>query len=361
MADAGQQADQQADQQAVKPVRLGFVGAGMMGQKAHLANYVNLPGVELVALAEGRPALARRVADHYGVAEVVADHRALAERDDIDAVVAIMWFSLHYGVVRDLLAAGKHVLTEKALARSVPAGEALVAAAADTNRLYHVAYMKRCDPGVRRAKAEIDRLRESGEAGELLTVRVWCCNPGDWVWGMEPPLTTGEAVPNYETEEEPPQPGADAADTEWVWSWLNFYSHQGNLLRYLLGEPYEPVYVDTWSKGTMVHVRTASGARGLLDLPHWRSAWDEGFEVRFADAVIGGQLPAPLARQTNATISITRPGRSVERPDTGHTWAMGAQAATFVDAVRGDTICPSPAEDALLDVKVAWQLAQMRA
>jgi len=39
----------------MKKVRLGFVGCGTMGQRAHLENYATLPDVELVALADLRP------------------------------------------------------------------------------------------------------------------------------------------------------------------------------------------------------------------------------------------------------------------------------------------------------------------
>ena len=35
-------------------IRLGFVGAGFMGQAAHLANYQDLEGCAIVALAELR-------------------------------------------------------------------------------------------------------------------------------------------------------------------------------------------------------------------------------------------------------------------------------------------------------------------
>lgn len=60
-----------------KPIRLGFIGTGHMGQVAHLANYAGLPDVEVHALAEGRPELARRIADRYGVKRVFPDHRSL--------------------------------------------------------------------------------------------------------------------------------------------------------------------------------------------------------------------------------------------------------------------------------------------
>ena len=52
-------------------VRVGFAGVGFMGQVAHLRNYVRNPECEVVALAEPRPELARRVAAKYGIEKQV--------------------------------------------------------------------------------------------------------------------------------------------------------------------------------------------------------------------------------------------------------------------------------------------------
>ena len=42
-------------------IRIGFVGAGSMGQMAHLRNYVVLPDCEVVAIAEVREKTAKLV------------------------------------------------------------------------------------------------------------------------------------------------------------------------------------------------------------------------------------------------------------------------------------------------------------
>lgn len=48
-------------------VRVGFVGVGYMGQKAHLSNYAVLDDCEVVAIAEPSLQLAEKVARRYGV------------------------------------------------------------------------------------------------------------------------------------------------------------------------------------------------------------------------------------------------------------------------------------------------------
>ncbi|MDK1031872.1 MAG: Gfo/Idh/MocA family oxidoreductase, partial [Planctomycetia bacterium] len=69
----------------MKKVRLGFVGAGRMGQLAHIACYDQIEDCELVALAEGRTKTAELVARRYGIGEVYPDHRRMLAEADLDA------------------------------------------------------------------------------------------------------------------------------------------------------------------------------------------------------------------------------------------------------------------------------------
>src|SRR5262249_20674643 len=94
-------------------VRIGFIGAGYIGQLAHIQNYWKLPGVELAGLSEGRAKTAALVARTYGIGEVYAHHSEMLRKSNIDAVVAITPFNLNAQLVEDALGAGKHVITEK--------------------------------------------------------------------------------------------------------------------------------------------------------------------------------------------------------------------------------------------------------
>ena len=70
-------------------VRLGFIGCGPMGQLVHLPVLANLNQCDVVALAELRPELGRRVARKYNIPKLYRSHEELAEDPDVDAVVAI--------------------------------------------------------------------------------------------------------------------------------------------------------------------------------------------------------------------------------------------------------------------------------
>ena len=74
----------------MRPTGMGFVGAGYMGQLAHIGNYAALDGCNMVALAEPRDRLAREVAEEHGIERVYRDHRELAEDEEVEAVAAIL-------------------------------------------------------------------------------------------------------------------------------------------------------------------------------------------------------------------------------------------------------------------------------
>ena len=111
-------------------VRIGFVGVGGMGQKAHLTNYVNVEECEVVALAEARRDLAEAVSRRYGVPKVYPDHASMLKAEKLDAVVAAQQFNRHAGLLPDIYGKVKFVLTEKPLAVSPEAGKKLAAAVA---------------------------------------------------------------------------------------------------------------------------------------------------------------------------------------------------------------------------------------
>jgi predicted dehydrogenase len=334
----------------------------MMGQLAHLENYARLPNVELVAVAEGRPRLARLVAERHGFRRIYTDHRALADDPEVDAVVSVMGFDLNYGVVRDLLAAGKHVTTEKAMCLTVDGAAELVRLAESSGKVYQVGYMKRFDPSVLLAKEWIAARRADNAHGPLLYARIWCAH-GDWTWHTPPPLTTDEKPPAYDTPREPRPEGETEEEFRWVVSWLNYYSHQTNLLRWLLGEEYTVEHYHAQPACDLVVVRSASGVPGLLEFPHYQVAgWDEGFQCHFARAVLRLDLPSPLARQQSGRLTITTSGEGAraEIPYIPPLWAFAEQARAFVTAALGEGPQLSPAAAAAKEVALAHELVARR-
>ena len=161
-------------------VRIGFVGAGNMGQCAHLKNYVTLESCEVVAIAEIRNSLGEKVAARYDIPRVYPSHKEMLSVEKLDGIVASQPFNRHGVLVKELLNAGIPVFTEKPLAASVAVGEDLVNAVKASGTWHMVGYHKRSDPASHAAKNEIERLKQTGELGKMTYVRI-LMPAGDWI------------------------------------------------------------------------------------------------------------------------------------------------------------------------------------
>jgi len=80
---------------ADKIIQIGFVGVGGMGQCAHLKNYATLQNCEVVALAEIRESLGKKVAARYGIPHVYPSHKEMLANEKLDGIVASQPFNRH--------------------------------------------------------------------------------------------------------------------------------------------------------------------------------------------------------------------------------------------------------------------------
>ena len=105
------------DSAGARTIRVGLIGVGQIG-KSHVDKYANMPGVEMVAVADLNQAEAQRVAEKYHIANVYSDFRQMLARDDIEAVDVCLHNNLHAPVTIAALEAGKDVYCEKPMAGS---------------------------------------------------------------------------------------------------------------------------------------------------------------------------------------------------------------------------------------------------
>jgi len=341
---------------AEKKVRIGFVGVGSMGQCAHLRNYAVLPDCEVVALAELRKGLGKRVAARYGVPKVYKTYEDMLAAETLDGIVASQPFTRHGVLIPELLKAGIPVFTEKPLAGSVQAGETVLKALKGSGTWYMVGYHKRSDPATMYAKEEIDRLKASGELGSLSYVRI-LMPAGDWVaGGFYDLLQSDEAVPQL--EHEPRAADMDEDTYNQYVGFVNYYIHQVNLMRHLLGEAYRVTYAEP--SGVLLAVESESGVAGVIEMSpyHTTREWQESALVAFERGYVKLDLPAPLASNRPGAVEIMRdPGEGATPTTSSPTlpWvhAMRQQAVNFLRAIRGEADPPCGAEEALEDLKVA--------
>lgn len=336
-----------------KKLRIGFVGVGGMGQMAHLSNYSVLKDeCEIVAIAEPRQKTAQLVAGRYGVPEVYDSHVQLLERSSVDAIVAPQPFRNHPNVVPDILRAGIPVLTEKPLCLTVREGSKLVRLGEESGTLHMIGYHKRSDPAVEYAKRIVEEWKASGDYGELQYIRI-TMPPGDWVGGADQPLSCDEPYPPLQLEQGP-ENYSDKM-TNQLDSFVNYYIHQVNMFRHLLGENYRLAFGDR--RGLVLNGESDSGVTITLEMApyHTSHEWEEQILVGFGQGYVRIDLPAPLARQRAGRVTVKKDNASVGEaityePILPNLSAMRNQARRFLAAVRGERPAPCLAKEALQDL-----------
>jgi predicted dehydrogenase len=343
-------------------VRIGFVGTGAMGQCAHLRNFATLPQCEVVAIAELRPELRQQVAARYGIPRTYADHREMLAAEKLDGIVSAQPFTRHGVLLPELMRSGIPLLTEKPLASSVATGEALLRALKEGGTWHKLGYHKRSDPATQYAKAAIDQFKVSGELGAMRYVRL-LMPAGDWIaGGFFDLIKDAGNAPAGETDPSPAD--MDAATAEAHLQFVNYYIHQVNLMRHLLGESYSVTFADP--SGVLMAGCSASGIACSLEMSPYKTSvgWQESALVCFERGWVKLELPAPLVINQPGRVEVFRdPGNGhtpeVTVPQLPPVHAMRQQAINFVKAILGETTPLCDAAEALEDLKVAREYIRL--
>jgi predicted dehydrogenase len=301
-------------------VRIALFGSGWI-MDFHARGVLEHPRGELVAAANWRPESLAALAERHGIPRTTGDWRELADDPSIDAVVIGTPNSLHAPQAIACLEAGKHVLVEKPMARTLAEAEAMNAAAAASGASLMVAHCWRFHPDVRALRGRIER----GELGRVVKTRGYGVHAG-WGpagWFIDPELAGGGSLVDM---------GVHAIDTA----------------RYLLGDPapervcavlgtrYRELAVDddgilliTWSDGTnsivecgwwQPHLAGLEADTEIYATDGYARVWDftegpEGYEhcsqpmysaqmAEFIDAVEAGRTPRPDGHDGAVVMSV---------------------------------------------------------
>ena len=338
-------------------IRIAFAGVGGMGQAAHLRNYAALSDdCEIVALAELRPKMAQSVSRKFGIPRTYPEITEMLKNEKVDAIVAAQPFTRHGILIPEIAQAGVPIFSEKPIAASYEVGEQVVRAVEANNTWHMVGYHKRSDPASIYARNAIAELKQSGEIGKMNYVRI-CMPPGDWVpGGWADNVHTDDPMPQLELDPKPNDMDEEtAADYE---AFVNYYIHQVNLLRFLIGESYEVTYADPAKVLFVAH--SASGVPCTIEMAAYSTSidWQESALVAFERGYVKLTLPAPMAYNRPGSVEVFKdPGNGVtpivSQPHLPMVHAMRNQALNFIKAVRGDAPAPCLAQEALEDLRIA--------
>jgi len=339
-------------------VKLGFIGLGHMGQLAHLHNYVQLSDMcEIVSVCDVKIDQATRIATRFGIPKVTPDYRELLADKEIDAVVCIQYFENHVVLVPDVLRAGKHVMTEKPLCVFAENGDKLVQVAKETGKIHMVGNHKRSDPAVEYAMDVIKKWKETGEMGKMTYIRI-SMPPGNWRKDADMPFMTNE-TPGHVPPEQGPAGTTESERNKAVW-FVNYYIHQVNLMRYLLGEDYQL----TCAGKHFFSAESESGVNCILELEPYGTAvdWQEHAIVCFEKGWVRVDLAAPLAMQLAGTVTVYENkgwDSYTMSPMLPNVSAMRNQAKNFLLAVTGQRAAPCESKEAVKDLRIAADYLRM--
>jgi predicted dehydrogenase len=343
--------------------KIGFIGVGGMGQCAHLKNYAQL-GDEctVVALAELREDVGKKVAAKYGIPKIYTTAADLLKNEKVDGLVASQPFSRHGIMLGELAKAGVPVFIEKPLAASMQVAENILKQIGKAKVKVMVGYHKRSDPATAYAKQVIDELKRTNELGRMKFVRI-TMPAGDWIAAGFSDLIKGEGK-GPALDFDPPAADMDEPTYKKYTSFVNYYIHQVNLMRHLLGETYELLYADPGD--VIIAGRSKSGVTCVIEMSPYVTSieWEESALVAFEKGYVKIDLPAPLASNRPGKVEVLKdPGKGatplVTSPHLPWEHAMKAQARNFIAFVRGERPAPCEAAEAYEDLKIARQYIKL--
>ena len=158
----------------MKKLNVGLIGAGFMG-KAHSLAYVAMPMFFWPApaipvrktIVDVSDSIAAEAAQRFGFEKSTSDWRSVVEDPEIDIIDIATPNHLHAEIAIAAAAAGKHIISEKPLARSGDEAKTMYDAVKNAGIVHMVAFNYRRTPAVALAKKYI----EEGAIGDILNFR----------------------------------------------------------------------------------------------------------------------------------------------------------------------------------------------
>ena len=174
----------------MQKIQAGIIGTGFIGP-AHVEALRRLGHVEVAAVAERDADLAEAKAQELTIPRSYGDYHELLANADIQVVHNCTPNHLHFEVNRDILAAGKHVVSEKPLAMNSTESRELVRLAEEAGVVHAIDFNYRYMPLVQQARL---MCQATSDVGRLLAVhgsylQDWLLQETDWNWRLVPEMS----------------------------------------------------------------------------------------------------------------------------------------------------------------------------
>jgi myo-inositol 2-dehydrogenase/D-chiro-inositol 1-dehydrogenase len=150
------------------------LGLGRIG-KIHSGNLATrVSGAKLVAVADVAPAELKAAAERLGGPRTFADHHEVLALKEVDAVAICSPTDLHYQMILDAAAAGKHIFCEKPIDLNVERVARVVEEVDRRCVQLMVGFQRRFDPTFQTMREAV----EAGKIGQPHLLRISSRDPG---------------------------------------------------------------------------------------------------------------------------------------------------------------------------------------
>jgi predicted dehydrogenase len=352
---------------AVKRIRVGIVGCGLIAQVMHLPHLRELGDrFSVTALCDlSERALAFAGAMFPEAARL--DRWEDVVDGDVDAVLVLTPGS-HAPIAIAAADAGHHVFAEKPMCVSVAEGEAMLAAAERSGVILMVGYMKRHDPAYEALAAELDR--DAVVAARITTLE----SPIEPYAAHHPHIAAGDVAPEVlaalreddDRRVDDALPGVTDPLVRHSYRavLLDSMVHELNGVRGLLGEPDVLHAARIWEGGVTATLRFGATEAVFLwvDLPGI-ARYEQDWSFYGSDLRATLRFPSPLLR-SEPTQLVLEGGE----PGTTASWRMErtvSYAEAFkreLEAFHAAIVAGEPprtgGEDALRDVMLSQAIVR---
>src|SRR3989442_2033083 len=200
-------------------LRLGLIGAGARGRDL-LSQVLKLPNAELVAAADVYTRRRDEVRSVVPGIRTFSDHRALLDRQDVDAVIVASPLHCHARHFLDTLAARKDLYAEKTMTWSIAEAEACRAAALSSDRVIQIG-LQHVSTG---AFSDAKQWLKDGLLGKVTAVEAWMSRNtprghGQWVRSVPSDCTAAHVDWNAFLNGRPSRPFDPFAFINWRLFW----------------------------------------------------------------------------------------------------------------------------------------------
>ncbi|MDG4850347.1 Gfo/Idh/MocA family protein [Peribacillus frigoritolerans] len=172
----------------MEKVKVGIIGSGFIGP-THIEAIRRLGFVEVIAIANHGLEAAEKKAAELGIQKAYGDYRDMLRDNDIEVVHNCTPNHLHFSINKEIMLAGKHVLSEKPLAMSSQESAELVELAKKHNVVHGVNFNYRQFSIIKQLKTMIN----SEELGKVNLVhgsylQDWLLFETDFNWRLAPEI-----------------------------------------------------------------------------------------------------------------------------------------------------------------------------